>query len=59
MQEKLLYRIAEVAEILSLSRSKAYELVRAGHIPCVRLDGALRVRGADLVAYVEGLRIAA
>lgn len=58
MDEKLLYRIGEVAEYLSLSRSKAYELVRAGHLPSVRIDGIRRVRGADVIAYVEGLRAA-
>lgn len=59
MDEKLLYRIAEVAYYLSLSRSKTYELVRAGHLPSVRIDGIRRVRGADVVAYVESLRVAA
>lgn len=59
MDEKLLYRVTEVAHYLSLSRSKTYELVRAGHLPCVRIDGVLRVRGADVVAYVESLRVAA
>ena len=58
MDEKLLYRIGEVAHYLSLSRSKTYELVRAGHIPSVRIDGVRRVRGADVVAYVESLRAA-
>jgi excisionase family DNA binding protein len=58
MNEKLLYRIGEVAHYLSLSRSKTYELVRAGHIPSVRIDGVRRVRGADVVAYVESLRAA-
>ena len=58
MDEKLLYRISEVAHYLSLSRSKTYELVRAGHIPSVRIDGVRRVRGADVIAYVESLRVA-
>jgi excisionase family DNA binding protein len=58
MNEKLLYRIGEVAHYLSLSRSKTYELVRAGHIPSVRRDGVRRVRGADVIAYVDSLRAA-
>ena len=58
MDEKLLYRISEVAHYLSLSRSKTYELVRAGHIPSVRIDSVRRVRGADVIAYVESLRVA-
>lgn len=56
MQDKLLYRIPEVAEHLSLSRSKVYELVRSGAIPSVRIDGVRRIRGADVIAYVESLR---
>ena len=32
MNQKLLYRVCEVAEFLSLSRSKTYELVRSGAI---------------------------
>jgi excisionase family DNA binding protein len=58
MDEKLLYRISEVAYYLSLSRSKTYELVRVGHLPSVQLDGVRRVRGADVVAFVDALRAA-
>ncbi|GGR72057.1 excisionase family DNA binding protein [Nocardioides luteus] len=58
MDEKLLYRISEVAFYLSLSRSKTYELVRVGHLPSVKIDGIRRVRGSDVVQYVEGLRAA-
>jgi excisionase family DNA binding protein len=56
MEDKLLYRISEVAEHLSLSRSKVYELVRAGVLPSVRIDRVRRIRGADVIAYVESLR---
>ncbi len=56
MDEKLLYRITEVAQHLSMSRSKVYELVRAGVLPSVRIDRARRVRGADVIAFVESLR---
>ena len=58
MDDKLLYRVGEVAHYLSLGRSKTYELVRAGHIPSARIDGVRRVRGADVIAYVESLRAA-
>ena len=56
MDEKLLYRIPEVAQHLSLSRSEVYELVRAGVVPSVRIDRVRRVRGADVIAFVEALR---
>ena len=55
MNEKLLYRVCGVAEYLSLSRSKTYELIRAGVVPSVKIDGVRRVRGVDLLAYVESL----
>ena len=55
MKDKLLYRIPEVAEHLSLSRSKVYELVRTGVLPSVRIDGVRRIRGADVMTYVESL----
>jgi excisionase family DNA binding protein len=59
MNEKLLYRVREVAEHLSLSRSKTYELIRSGSVRAVRIDGSLRVRGVDLKEYVDSLTEAA
>lgn len=59
LDERLLYRIREVATLLSVSRSKAYELIRSGALPSVRIDGARRVAGAELTAYIESLRRAA
>jgi len=56
MEDKLLYRVSEVAEHLSISRSKVYELVRGGVLPSVRIDRIRRIRGADVIAYVEPLR---
>lgn len=53
MDEKLLYRIPEVAKHLSLSPSKVYELVRSGRLPSVKIDGVRRVRGRDVLAFVE------
>lgn len=55
MNDKLLYRIPEVAHFLSLSRSKVYELVRAGVLPSVKIDGVRRIRGADVRAFVDSL----
>ncbi len=56
MNDKLLYRVPEVAQFLSLSKSKVYELLRSGVIPSVKIDGVRRVRGSDVVAFVESLR---
>jgi excisionase family DNA binding protein len=59
MNERRLYRIPEVAEYLSVSRSKVYELVRSGVLPSIKIDGIRRVRGDDVIALVETHRIAA
>lgn len=53
---RLLYKVKEVAEMLGVGRSKAYELVRTGEIPAVRVGSSLRVRGEDVLAYVENLQ---
>ena len=43
------------AEALGLSRAKVYELITSGALRSVRIDGARRVRAADLEAFVESL----
>ncbi len=55
MEDKLMYRIPEVASYLSVSRSKIYELLKTGVLRSVRIDGARLVRAADLRAYVDSL----
>jgi excisionase family DNA binding protein len=40
---------------LGLSRAKVYELINSGAILAVRIDGARRIRAADLAAYVASL----
>jgi excisionase family DNA binding protein len=53
--ERLLLRVPEVAEFLSISESKVYELIASGVLASVRLDGCRRVRSSDLLSYVESL----
>lgn len=55
MNNRLLYKVKEVAEMLGIGRSKAYELVRTGEIPSVRVGASLRVRGQDVQGYVDNL----
>ena len=55
MNEKLLYRIPEVAAYLSVSRSKVYELLKSGELRSVHIDRSRLVRRRDLEAYVESL----
>ena len=46
--ERLLYRMPEAAEALSVSVTKLYDLVYAGVVPSIRLAGVLRVPAEDL-----------
>lgn len=56
---RLLLTVTEAASLLSLGRSKTYELVRAGVIPSVHITGSRRIKASDLNIYVAGLREAA
>jgi len=47
-----LMRVGEIAQILSVSKSFAYQRVRQGEIPSIRLGKAVRVRPQDLDSYV-------
>jgi excisionase family DNA binding protein len=58
-EPKLLLTVTEAASLLSLGRSKTYELVRAGVIPSVRITGSRRIKVSDLLAYVTALGEAA
>jgi excisionase family DNA binding protein len=50
--EKLLLRVAEAAALVSISRSKGYELVASGQWPVVRIGRAVRVPVDELRAWV-------
>ena len=56
MEDRLLYRVPEVAVILNISRSKVYELFGSGDLPSVKIDSTRLVRGSDQQRYVESLR---
>ena len=43
----------EVAEILQVSRSYAYQLIREKQIKAVRLGRAVRVRPEDLTLFIN------
>jgi excisionase family DNA binding protein len=44
----------QVAEILHISRSFAYSLMKRGELPTIRIGSSVRVRIDDLEAYIEG-----
>jgi hypothetical protein len=56
MKEKLL-KGGEVAEILHVSRSFAYLLMKRGDIPTVRIHDAIRVRPKDLERFIRELSL--
>jgi len=50
--DKLLLRPAEVAQMLSISRSKVYDLIGKGVIPSTRLAGIIRVPASKLAELI-------
>lgn len=55
--ERLLYSVREAAEMLSIGRVKLYELLAAGRIESVKLDGSRRIPREALEEFVRQLRI--
>ena len=54
--EALLLRPSQAADVLGIGRSMAYELIKAGELPAVRIGNSLRIARADLEAYVARLQ---
>ena len=52
---RLLLTVPEAAEALAISRSKLYELIAAGLVRSVRIDGSRRVPVEALESYVGAL----
>ena len=52
---QLLLTVPEAAEALAISRSKLYELLAAGLVRSVRIDGSRRVPVEALETYVAAL----
>lgn len=53
--ERAVYTVVEVARLLSLSRGRAYALVRDGTIPALRLGGRWVVPRTRLHAWLDSL----
>lgn len=54
--EKLLLKPEEAAEVLSIGRSKVYELIGTGELASVRIGTSRRVPTDALVEFVSRLR---
>ncbi len=52
--EKLVYSIQEAANLLGISRSYAYELVRNGTIPALELGKKRVIPKEKFVAWING-----
>jgi excisionase family DNA binding protein len=52
--EKVLMRPNEVAQAVSMSRSKVYELIASGQLPSVRVAGCVRVPVSAFKAWLDG-----
>ena len=48
-----LLKAHEVAELLSVSRSFAYTLMKTGQLPTVHLGRSVRVRPEDLEEFIQ------
>ena len=53
---KRLYRPAEAAETLGVSRARLYQLLATGEIGSVKIGASRRIPAVDLDAYVARLR---
>jgi len=44
---------SDVADMLNISRAFAYQLMREGKIPTVKIGRAVRVRVDDVLTYID------
>ena len=54
--ESRLLTLSEAQELLSLSRSTVYALVRAGELEAVKVGRALRIPADAVAAFISRLR---
>jgi excisionase family DNA binding protein len=52
--QRLGYSVAEAAQIISISKSKLWELIRSRKLGSVKISGRRIVRHSDLVALLNG-----
>ena len=48
-----LLKPADIAKILNICLSKAYQLMQTGEIPTIRINRSVRVRPSDLDEYIQ------
>ena len=52
---QMLYTVVEAAKVLSIGRTRLYELINAGHLEAVKIGTSTRIRDEALRAFVESL----
>jgi excisionase family DNA binding protein len=51
--EPELLRVKEAAELLSVSRTKMYEMAEKGEVPVVRIGAAVRIPRKKLLEWIQ------
>ena len=51
--DRMLYRPAEAADAIGVSRARAYELIAAGVIPSIRIGSSIRVPVESLREWIN------
>lgn len=54
--DRLLYRPKEVAELLSISRTRVYDLLKRGEIESIRVCNSIRVPRESLLSWIDQKR---
>lgn len=49
----------EVAEVMRVSTMTVYRLIKSGDLPAIRVGKHLRIRGNDVVAFLDARRVPA
>lgn len=50
--EDILYTVPEVAKIIKTNTNYVYELIKAGHLPVLKL-GSMKIRRTALLQFLE------
>jgi len=53
IDEDRLWTVAEVADHMRVSNMTVYRLIKAGQLPAIRVGKNYRIRGRDLVEYLD------
>ena len=47
----------EVAEVMRVSTMTVYRLIKSGELPAIRVGKHLRIRGNDVVAFLDARQV--